>query len=350
MIRYVVPRALALVLVPSALALGCSPSVAPNETKSTWVVTAKPATEAGPKPGQPWPLPTRMEEDRFFVEPRTADGRTVSLYTDTGGGVFIKRAAVEGLGLEVVHDEDTQLAKLPEFVVSAWIPPLPGMDGLPILDGESSAQAKVDAMLGQAWFRERVWTFDYRLGILWLRHSSDRLRHQPFERIALGFLTDESGERKLDFPRMQATIDGETIDFLFDTGAMVSLTDSAREKLADGRDARRATSFIVASKFDAWRARHPDWRVIENADAMTGDPMIEVPLIGIAGVQVGPVWFTRRADKNFGEFMSRFMDRPIEGALGGTALRYFTITVDYPDAEAIFRRRDDVKAAHSSEL
>jgi hypothetical protein len=52
----------------------------------------------------------------------------------------------------------------------------------------------------------------------------------------------------------------------------------------------------------------------------------------------GPVWFTRRPDPNFHQFMSQFMDRQVEGALGGSALKFFRVTVDYPRAVAVFER------------
>ena len=64
--------------------------------------------------------------------------------------------------------------------------------------------------------------------------------------------------------------------------------------------------------------------------------MIEVPVITVAGLTAGPVWFTVRADKNFHEYMSQWMDRRIEGALGGSALRYYRVTVDYPNRRATF--------------
>ena len=66
--------------------------------------------------------------------------------------------------------------------------------------------------------------------------------------------------------------------------------------------------------------------------------MIEVPSISIGGHAVGPVWFTVRPDRNFHQFMSRWMDRRIEGAVGGSAFRYFRITLDYPNAVAEFEK------------
>lgn len=157
-------------------------------------------------------------------------------------------------------------------------------------------------------------------------------------RVALGFKEDENGQRVLNFPRIQVVIDGETLDLLFDTGATTFLTDTAVTALRDGGAAERATSFITTSTFEKWRKRHPNWRVIEQAEITTGEAMIEVPSVTVAGYTVGPVWFTRRPDKNFHEFMSKFMDKRVEGALGGNALRYFRVTVDYPNAVAIFER------------
>jgi hypothetical protein len=133
-------------------------------------------------------------------------------------------------------------------------------------------------------------------------------------------------------------VDGETLDLLLDTGATTSLSDTALAALRDQSPPERAANFITASTFEKWRTRHLDWRVVERAEKTTNEAMIEVPHITIAGYTVGPVWFTRRADKNFHELMSKFMDKKVEGALGGNALRYFRVTLDYPDAIAIFEK------------
>ena len=53
---------------------------------------------------------------------------------------------------------------------------------------------------------------------------------------------------------------------------------------------------------------------------------------------VGPVWFTRRPDPNFHQFASFWTDKQVEGALGGSALKYFRVTLDYPNAVAVFER------------
>ena len=142
----------------------------------------------------------------------------------------------------------------------------------------------------------------------------------------------------MDFPRIRAEIDGKAFDLLLDTGATVNLSESAAAALKENGSRIRATSFIVASTFDDWTRRHPDWRVLPGADEFLKESMIEVPSVKVAGFDVGPVWFTRRPDKNFHEFMSQFMDRTVEGALGGNALRGLRVTVDYPNAVAYFER------------
>jgi len=95
---------------------------------------------------------------------------------------------------------------------------------------------------------------------------------------------------------------------------------------------------MKAAIFDGWRKAHPDWPFVEKAEARTGADMIRVPLVEVAGQKVGPVWFTRRPDKAFDEFMSSMTDAPVVGALGGSGLRYFKITVDYTRRVAVFER------------
>ncbi|HSL68868.1 MAG TPA: hypothetical protein VK864_01435, partial [Longimicrobiales bacterium] len=50
------------------------------------------------------------------------------------------------------------------------------------------------------------------------------------------------------------------------------------------------------------------------------------------------VWFERRNQGVFEERMSRWLDRPIVGALGGNALGFFRVTIDYPNGIAVFER------------
>ncbi len=291
-------------------------------------------------------VPTLFVEDRFFLETSGENGESLKIFTDTGGGLFISSAAVTRLELQTqprdVDGQQLDCALVPALAPGGDLPPFQAFEGwLPIVDErELSFTDESEAMLGQGWFRERIWMFDYEGGQLRLLDEDDVPTGDEAHAEPLGFPTSVAGVRQTNYPRIQATLDGEIVDLLFDTGATVHMTSSARTAIDDGQGASRATSFIIATKFDAWRERHPDWRVIENADALVaGESMIEVPAIDVAGVTVGPVWFTRRADSNFHDFMSQFMDRRIDGALGGSALAHFRVTVDYPNAVAIFEPR-----------
>ncbi|HTQ80182.1 MAG TPA: hypothetical protein VMM92_09305, partial [Thermoanaerobaculia bacterium] len=199
-------------------------------------------------------------------------------------------------------------------------------------------QPPAAGFLGQGWLADRVWTFDYPAHRLLLRSSGDRPRVAPEHRVPLGFQTGEDGRRTSQFARLPAEIGGETLDFLFDTGATTFLTDSALQALHDGRPSQRAASFITTSVFTRWRGEHPDWRVIEGAEKGSNEAMIEVPTVRIGGHAVGPVWFTRRPDRNFHVYMFQWMDKPVEGALGGSALQYLRVTIDYPNATALFEK------------
>lgn len=155
--------------------------------------------------------------------------------------------------------------------------------------------------------------------------------------MPLGFKCDVSGKHETDFPRISAGIDGERLDLLFDTGAQTYLS-SAGQNLLKLDSGQRAASFITTSISSKWRKNHPDWRYIEKAEQETGAAMIEVPQVDVGGYSVGPVWFTIRPDSAFHEYMAQWMDKPVEGALGGSALHYLRVTIDYPNAKAYFER------------
>ena len=133
-------------------------------------------------------------------------------------------------------------------------------------------------------------------------------------------------------------IDGAPLALLLDTGATTVLTPEALAAVGGEGPAMRATSMISDTVFRRWRAAHPDWRVIEEAQLGSRSAMIEVPVVDIGGLSVGPVWFTHRSDRAFHDYMSSMMDAPIEGALGGNALHELIMTIDYPGARAAFRR------------
>lgn len=285
-------------------------------------------------------LSTSFEHDRIFLELRTADDQPLRLFTDTGGGLYVQHHVVERLGLAVEQAEGdggapVEVVALPPLSADTPMPPVSVLQGrLPVSRQAPFGDAFGDGILGQAWFRDRVWAFDYGAQTLTLLDEPPRC--DDGHEAPLGF-QEQDGRRTASYPRIEVTVDGRPHDLLFDTGATVMLTDGGLAGLGGAGPRERATSFIVRSVFDRWRADHPDWPVIEAADRMADDPMIEVPQVTIGELSVGPVWFTARADPNFHEYMSQWMDRRVDGALGGSALRYVEVTVDYPGARACFR-------------
>jgi hypothetical protein len=298
----------------------------------------------------PVALPAEFVGDRIYVDPRTTSGDDLRLYTDTGGAMLLFASAVERLGLPVdtcsIDGDDIKVVSLPSFDRGASIPDIDrsadvrdvALRGRLIVMADGGHFTDADGLLGQAWFAGRVWTFDYPGERLLLDEAS---RPPGDHTVPLGFPRESDGRPAGHFPTIEATIDGEAFAFLFDTGATLHLTDDAMRALDDGRPKQRATCFIVGSVFDRWRKKHPKWRVLERADQnVSREPAIEVPSVDIAGHSVGPVWFTRRPDTNFHDWMSQWLDRRVDGALGGSLFRYFVVTADYPNATATFERVD----------
>ncbi|TMV43816.1 hypothetical protein FE783_34170 [Paenibacillus mesophilus] len=284
-------------------------------------------------------LPADFVHNRFIVKPIAENGSTLYMLADTGGGCVLTPEAVSRARLTTfegtVGDARYDMAELPNYREDAWIPPL-------IIGGKPGACIIMNrgyGILGQAWFADRVWTFDYFAGTLIYHGAGGKSLLEQKERcVRLNFQEDGDGKRNNSFPRIQAVIDGEVIDFLFDTGATLNVSDQGLAELNDNGGRQRGTCFITESVFRRWMKRNPHWRVIDKAEQSTGLPIIEVPEVTIAGYTVGPVWFTFRPDHNFHRFISDLMDRRVEGALGGSVLQYFRVTVDYPNGLALFER------------
>ena len=174
-------------------------------------------------------LPAIFMGDRIFVQPMTTEGVRLTLYTDTGGGgMFIEPETVKRLdlpvGKRIADNTEYETVPFPQFHPDAHIPAGNKSNELFLLPGTDESR---DGLLGQSWFAERVWKFDY-IGRQLAFHEAENLS-QPLDHhcCVLGFLTDDKGERQNSFARIQATIDGDLLDFLFDTGATVHLTEDA---------------------------------------------------------------------------------------------------------------------------
>ena len=300
-------------------------------------------------------MPVRYDEHRIYVRPVTARGDTLAFILDSGfdddflSAVLVDRLHFPVESLVEANRKSLTTARMPVLDPKAAIPDLSswGEHGdrftvVPLSgDGLLIARPSDAGVLGSPWLAERVWTFDYpgaRL-LLWKQGTPSQQSDVP--RIRLGFRTDANGRRTTQFARLTFVVDGDSLAAIFDTGATMNLTPAGRAALAamgDSGSPRRAGSFIGRTIFERWRQRHPDWPVIESAEDPTGFPMMQVPSITVAGLKVGPVWFTERPESAFPEYMSRFTDRPVIAALGGSALQFFRVTIDYPNAVAYFER------------
>lgn len=312
-----------------------------------FVLTAAVTALACPVPTGGVPLDVQYLDHRWIALVRQSESSPLRFYLDTGGGAnMFFASAARRLGLPVAHDSAAPpgagTVAAASIARPASFPPFSAIDDAaasllvpppnPMMETESDGP--LDGFLGRLFFAERIWTFDYPGHTLRLLAPDAAARIPDHCWQALHFQVDSSGRRTTHFPRLTVVVAGDTLQMLFDTGAMTQLTDSARTALGDGSPARRGTSFIRQGIADRWRARHPEWHVIEGAEQGTRATMIRVPTVTIGAEPVGPVWFTVRPDPNFQQFMAQWMDRPLDGAIGGSALQSLVVTVDYPRALA----------------
>ncbi len=275
-------------------------------------------------------MASHFSADRVYVYlSTTASAGTLRFYSDTGGSLAVTSEAATRAHFRVTRATDPDLLQAlgPEARVAfppAFRGPEMFTDAPPFVVLESVAQipgwpAQADGILGQAWFGGHVWTWDYPRSRLILRPPAwtPRTTDHP---IPVSFKSDARGHRETNFPRIMVRIDGEDLPMLFDTGAETFLTPTALKQVNDRGPRLRATSMIMHSVFERWRARHPNWPVIDDAQVTTNSRMMQVPSVEVGGVRTGPVWITERPDKNFIEYMSAMTSEPVRGSAGGKHL------------------------------
>jgi len=280
-----------------------------------------------------------LDHHRFFMAYPLASGDSVRFYTDTGGGRVVYPAVAQKMNLTIdsVDVDGRYMEMLPiagAFRKRGWPTPLQS----PFVFRDSQRMdTSFDGMLGAYWFGNKRWRFDYAEGTLYRVDSIDWQALPTAQTVELGFMTDSIGRALTHFPRLDVIVDGDTIPTLLDTGAKIALSDDAATIMR--QEGEVAGSFIISTHLDRWRRDHPDWRVIEGGDVHLDMDLIEVPEVTVAGHTVGPVWFARRPDRNFTEYMSQWMDQPVEGAVGGSCFRHFeSVVVDYVARKAYFQR------------
>jgi hypothetical protein len=287
------------------------------------------------------PLPVRFVNDIVYLDAPLVTGGTLTFWTDSGGGgTFVDQRFAGMTGWRTIppaHAADLppgtrQLADpLPIRPDALAVPPPAPVLVLPPDPHVAGWDDPSDGLIGQDWWKGHVWTWDYPRGTLAVEDAGWR-PVDPAHTIPVGF-KGAHGPGPW-FPRIVVTIAGEPVPVLLDTGATTFLTPAAQKIVGGPR--LRATSMMAATRFDRWHRDHPAWRYIVKGQVGFDADMIEVPDVRIAGFAVGPVWFTRRPDKAFLEFMSSGTDKPVEGAIGGNAFHGLVMTVDYPGGRAAF--------------
>ena len=332
----------------AGVAAGCTSAARPDSSTSV-----APVATAGAHV-----IPTRYFGDRFFGTPVMPNGDTLVLFLDTGGGTLMWEPTVARYSLPAVDSIPARaggfirLVDLPAFRPERSLPGAIAKtrygtrlavrstaDGFAGMIAQSSL-----GQLGSVWFGDRIWTLDYPHHRLLLHDTPPAPPGPVAHRVDLAFRTDTTGKRVDHSAAFGIAIDGDSLNMILDTGATVWLTPEALAKIKDGQSAERGTSLVWPPVFEKWRAGHPDWRVIENADVLTKQAMIEVPKVSIGGYDVGPVWFMEYVNGGNPQPEPTYPagtptnKKRISGTIGGSTLRFFSIVMDYPRATADFSR------------
>jgi hypothetical protein len=296
-------------------------------------------------------VPTIYEAGHFYATPETTDGHRLRLMVDTGGGggnlglYWFDLRTAQPLHLA------TRTCSLPEEGATLTVadppaykpgrslpPPLPGACGVSVLIQNASGTSD-DGQLGASYFKGRVWTFDYP-GQHLILESKDWKPGNDVRHTAMHF-KQYSPESMGSYPRVTMVVDGQPVDMLLDTGATAHPTTTGKQASNTSTvNGFGVTSYIAKSVLERWHKAHPDWRIVQNGDDLNPKVktrLIEVPAVDIAGWRVGPVWFTEQPDNAYHVYMAQWMDKPIDGALGGNVFAHFVMTLDYPSTTAYFR-------------
>ena len=303
---------------------------------------------------QPLLLPSFfLDGERFYFKLALATGDTALAYGDSGGGIcMLSPAAIDKFHLNDYTNHGLAKGIMPmryipfhKLVPDQRIPAPAALNSfilrhpfsriyepfllVPPPDKELQFMMKVqpfDIFLGQNFFMNNAWTFDYLKQQLWVNTPVDANETGKPGVLKLGFKKNAAGNKIYGHPSMKIEVDSEIIDVLFDCGATIIPSDDGKKQLHTNASTIGG-SFIAKSIADKWHAKHPDWKYYPHAD-LAGD-VIEVPKVKIAGIEAGPVLFAVRQDEVWSAGMVHTMDRVVKGALGGSGLKYFKVMIDY---------------------
>jgi hypothetical protein len=290
-------------------------------------------------------LPSVFKDDRFYLKVKTASGDTALAFCDTGGGSsftfdeVLRKLKLTG-NWPGMKEEGMLMKMIPfrDIIADAKIPAPalhPGMKNNALIAFEKDPEGPLprqlqphDMFFGQLFFAGKAWTFDYlnkEIRVNTPIAAADTTKPN-IVKIGLKRVNDSLG---WGHPSITVVVDDEPIDMLFDTGATIFLSEKG--KAAFGGQTNIGGSFISDVLFDKWKARHPDWRIIEGGEGLGTQKtdLIEVPSVIIGGVTTGAVWFAKRRPEVWSKGMIRTMDKVVAGAIGGSALKYLKVTIDY---------------------
>lgn len=299
--------------------------------------------------------------DRIYLKIPTISGDTILVYTDTGGGFTaiypqaLKRTGLDNKIEKVNFDGELNMIINAEDIIPdpAYHPymkksmldihPQPFYMVPPPAFVKSLGKLNTEGFFGQYFFLDKAWTFDYHQQKIILHDQLDLSLDDPNTQ-KIGLKKNMAGKPQFGHPSFYFEVEGERIPALFDTGATFSLSDEASKNEFDGKS-HMGGSFIARSIFDQWVADHPEWKVIEKGDVIKENDqeytfdMIEVPKVSLGGIEVGPVWFSKRPDEAWSKGMIRSMDKVVKGAVGGSAFKYLVVSIDYKNELLSFKSK-----------
>lgn len=288
----------------------------------------------------------------------TTNNDTIKAYTDTGGGFTalypntLKRLGLNKkiktdlnsksyiLAKEVFKDKRFHpfLSENSKDLTNESFFAVPSQE---FIHEYSVNESEVQGFFGQYFFINHCWTFDYINRTVKI-HQACNIDIGSLNAQKVGFKKDSNNIKLFGHPSINIKIEGEEIPMLFDTGATIELTESAQNILK--RKKEIGGSFIAKSIYEKWKKKHPNWKVIKGGNELVDGgksyylDLIEVPLVVLGSFEVGPVWFAVRPDAAWSKGMIRSMDRVVKGALGGSALKYVSVTIDYPNEAIEFKK------------
>lgn len=278
-------------------------------------------------------LPMAVEDGRPYVDVTltAVDGHPITAHAwlDTGGGsIILSRRLAEAAGYKptgpVSHEEGAAFAPLaaPAMSIGGMPLQLAEVDAIEdVAAGDHLQETDADMALPVRALAKYDVVFDYPAGRFSVSQAS-AARHTG---APMDVYIGPSG-----MPVVTLEVDGKPYGFLLDTGGSCVMLSSAL--------------------MDAWSSKHADWARIQGAygpgDMFLGGfetqlSMLRIARLGWGGFALQDVAAVSRAVGNYEQFMSKIVDRPVVGSIGGNLLQAFRVEIDYPARKLYLARRGD---------